>query len=141
MARRLGDDRNLMIFQDKISGTDIGLYYRMPTPSERINYSNEQYQRKGNKIKNNTVKVRLKYGAEILMGFRDGDFERKVDNKWVPIASDEASDNYYQQWFKHLKDHASDLIERLAYEIFEAPVQPADIEDDGGSEEDLDPIE
>ena len=123
MARRLGDDLNEMRFQDNLSGSEIVLYYRMPTTKERVAYTNESYQRKGRKLINRSVETRLKFGLKILMGFREGDFERKVGGKWVPMSSDgPASENYYPEWKEHIEKYASDLVEHLAMRVFDLPV-------------------
>jgi len=149
MARRLGDDLNEIRFQDNLSGTEILLYYRIPTTNERIAYTNESYQRKGRKLINRSVETRHKYGLKILKGFREGDFERKVDGKWKPMSSDSASENYYPEWKTHIEKYASDLVEHLAMRVFDLSVGvPEEDEEKGGqvsgvrcqeNEEDLDP--
>lgn len=147
MARRLGDDLNEMRFKDNLSGSEIVLYYNMPETSDRIAYTNESYQRKGRKLINRSVETRLKFGFKILAGFREGDFERKVDGKWVPMSSDKNSDYYFPEWKDHVRKYASDLLEHLAMRVFDLPVGvPDDEEEDqvsgvGGqdNEEDLDP--
>lgn len=146
MPRRLGDELNEMRFQDNLSGTEIVLLYRMPTTKERVAYANESFQRKGRKLINRAVETRMKFGLNVLEGFREGDFERKVGAAWKPIASDSASDNYFPEWKEHVEKYASDLIEHLAIRVFDLPVQvPEEDEDqrsevgDQSSEEDLDP--
>lgn len=140
MARRLGDELNEMRFQDNLSDTEIVLFFRMPTTKERIAYTNEAYRLKGRKMINRSAETRMKYGLEILGGFRDGDFERKQGDDWKPIASDSASDNYFPEWKEHVKKYASDLIEHLALRVFDMPVQiPEEAEDQTAEGEDLDP--
>ncbi|MBW2591839.1 MAG: hypothetical protein JRE58_02345 [Deltaproteobacteria bacterium] len=146
MARRLGDELNELRFQDNLSGSEIVLLYRMPTTKERVAYTNESYQRKGRKVINRTVETRMKFGLAILGGFREGDFERQVGGKYVPMSSDSASDNYFPEWKEHIEKYASDLVEHLALRVFDMPVQiPEEDEgttDDGRGatgEEDLDP--
>ena len=146
MARRLGDDPNLMLFQDNISNSEPGLYFRMPTPKERIDYTNESFRRQGKKIENRAVETRMKYGMKILIGLRDGDFERKVGEKWQQISSDPDSSDYFESWRDHVKKYASDLVEHMAIRVFEVPVQvPEDqrsgvgdqeSENENGAEED-----
>ena len=131
MPRRLSEEDNEMRFQDNLSGSLIVLFYRMPTPSERINYTNESFQRKGKNIVNRSVQTRIKFGLEILKGFREGDFEiRGKDGKWVPISSDPGSEHYYPAWKEHVKKYSSDLIEHLAIRVFDIPVQTPDDEID-----------
>lgn len=141
MARRLGEELNEMKLQDNLSGSEIVLYYRMPETEERVAYSSESLQRKGRKIIQKTVETRLKYGARILAGFRTGDFEKKKDGKWLPLASDPESEHYDPDWKVYLQKHAADVIELLALRVFDAPVQtlPGDEEDetpDGDKESD-----
>ena len=78
MPRRLGDEDNEMLFQDNLSGGEIVLFYQMPTAKQRINYTNECFQRKGKRVINRTVETRMKFGLAILTGFREGDFEVKT---------------------------------------------------------------
>ena len=144
MARRLGDELNEMRFQDNLSGTEIVLLYRMPTTKERVAYTNEAYQRKGRKIINRSVEIRMKYGMAILGGFREGDFEKKMpDGKWAPIAGDPASEHYFPEWKAHIEKYASDLVEHLALRVFDMPVQipdEMDMETEASEAgEDLDP--
>jgi hypothetical protein len=149
MARRLGDELNEMRFQDNLSGTEIVLLYRMPSTKERVAYTNKAYQRKGNKMINRSAETRMKYGLEILGGFREGDFERKQGADWKPISSDSASDIFFPEWKEHVKKYASDLVEHLALRVFDMPVQiPEEQDEDQRSEigdqkseegEDLDP--
>ncbi len=130
MARRLGAEQNEMRFKDNLSGSDIVLIYRMPTTQERVAYTNESFQRKANKVVQKTVQTRQKFGAKILAGFRDGDFEIKgPDGKWMPIASDPKSEHFYEGWKAHVEQHASDLVELLAIRVFDVPVVAQEAED------------
>lgn len=146
MARRLGDELNEMRFQDNLSGSEIVLLYRMPTTKERIDYTNESFVRERKKMVNRSVETRFKFGLKILEGFREGDFERKIDGQWKPIASDQASDHFYPEWKEHIRKYASDLIEHLAIRVFDVPVQVpeddrkpevGDQKSEGEDEEDL----
>ena len=127
MPRRLGEEDNEMRFQDNLSGSEIVLFYRMPTTKERVSYTNESFQRKRNKVVNRSVQARMKFGLEILTGFKEGDFEIKAkDGEWSPISSDPDSEHYYPDWKEHVRKYASDLIEHLAIRVFDIPVQTPD---------------
>ena len=123
MARRLSDEINELRIEDNISGSTIVLYYRMPTTQESIGYTNELTQRKRNKLVMRFGETRQKYGALILKGFRDGDFERMEGGKYVPMAADPKSENYFPEWKEHVMQHASDIIEALAIHVFESSVE------------------
>lgn len=133
MARRLGEEVNEIRFQDNLSGSEIVLFYRMPTTEERIAYTNESFQRKGRKVISRAVETRMKFGLKILEGFREGDFEIKTTDGWLPISSDSESRCFKKDWKEHIKKYASDLIEHLAIRVFDLPVQAAeeDTEDRG----------
>lgn len=122
MARRLSDEINELRIEDNISGSTIVLYYRMPTTRESIGYTNGLTRRKKNKLVMNMGETRQKYGARILKGFRDGDFER-MDGEYLPMASDPKSVNYCPEWKEHVMQHASDIIEALAIHVFESSVE------------------
>ena len=134
MARRLGADLNELRLQDNISGSEIVLFYRMPTTEEMNSYSNGMVQRKGNKIKKQLGEMRQKYGARILSGIGDKSFEKKVGDKWVPIHSETSSKLYDKDWKKQVQEMAPDIIETLAIHVFETSVQlAADDEDAEGN--------
>jgi hypothetical protein len=134
MPRRLGEEVNEMRFQDNLSGSEIVLFYRMPTTEERIAYTNESFQRKGAKMINRTTETRMKFGLKILEGFRTGDFEINVRGQWKPLSSNSHSEHYSPDWKNHVQKYASDLIEHLAIRVFDISVQPVDEEapEDGG---------
>jgi len=134
MPRRLSDDVNELRINDHISGSTIVLYYRMPTSEEMIQYTNEMTQRRKNKIVLRIGETRQKFGARILMGFRDGDFESNKDGQYVPMASNPKSENYFPDWKEHIKKHAPDIIEALAMHVFDASTEESsegeDVEED-----------
>jgi len=134
MTRRIGDELNELRIHDNLSNSEIILKYRMPTTQETIRYGSETIIRKRNKIVSRIGETRQKYGAMILEGFRKGDFERKVGDKYVPISSDSDSEHYDPQWKDYLKKYASDLIEVLAVHVFETPAQ---VDEDQDEEEEM----
>lgn len=123
MPRKLSDDLNVLKIRDNISNSEIELYYRMPTTKEAIRYTNSVIRRERNKLVSRMGETRQKYGGGILMGIRDGDFEKKVDGGYVPISSEAGSEHYDPEWKAHILTHAPDLIEMLAVHVFEASVE------------------
>lgn len=123
MARRLTlEGNNTLLIQDHLSGSQLEIYYRLPTTQERTNYTNMSVTRKNGKVKFQHSEARMKFGAEIITGFRDGDFEVAVNDGFKPISSDPNSPNYQPDWKARIKDVAPDIIELLALRVFEASV-------------------
>lgn len=108
-------DKNILRIQDAISGSEIELYYRMPTTSEMVSYQAKLIKRQGRKILLNAFETRLEFGLKIFTGFRDGDFG--IDGK--PISSDPQNPNYKEDWKGLLKETAADIITTLAFTVFE----------------------
>jgi len=121
MARRESDDRNELKIHDNLSNSDVVLYYRMPTTTERQQYHNSSVVRKNNKIEMRTAQARLESGMKILTGFRVGDFERKVDGEYVAFSPVDGDENYFPDWRKWLEDNADDIVMLLAARVFDAP--------------------
>lgn len=139
MARRLGTHLiNEMSIQDKLSDSEIILYYRMPTTKERIGYTNASVKRQGSQVKMQLGQARQKWGGQILMGFRTGAFEKDVGGEFVLFASDKSDPLYDPEWKKLIQEYAPDVIEALASRVFDAPVEVLDAEDMAGEGEDED---
>ncbi|MCE5212103.1 MAG: hypothetical protein LLG40_11160 [Deltaproteobacteria bacterium] len=119
MGRRLCLNGCEMTFYDKISDTNITLFYDLPETEDRIKYQNEQVVREGNKIKSVLGETRQKYGLKILTGFKKGNFENAAGQ---PISSDKNDKEYDPNWKKLITDNASDIIEMLAVTVFEVPL-------------------
>lgn len=139
MARRLtleGD--NKLLIQDHLSGTQLEICYRQPTTQERTNFMNMSVTRKNGKVKFQHSEARLKFGADIMKGFRDGDFEVSEGGVFKPIASDPQSPNYRPDWKNRVKEMAPDIIELLALRVFEASVAVGEPDDDAEDTTDQD---
>ncbi len=108
-------DKNLLVIQDPRSGTELGLYYRMPTTQEEIGYRAEQITRDKKKVRVDVFGVRVKYADKIITGIRDGDFGFNGQ----PISSDPVSPDYRADWKALLKATAPDILSALATHIFE----------------------
>lgn len=128
MPRLLSNADNTLRITDNISGSEIELYYRLPTTAEHTAYQNECIQRRGKKVRTRYPETRLKYGKKILTGFRAGDFVIEDGQGGTrAIASEEGHADYFEGWRGHVEKYAADLVQLLAGHVFE---QPADIEED-----------
>jgi len=144
MACVLSNKSNELRLQDNISNSIIVLHYRTPTAAEQAKYTNGMTKRVRNKIVNCTGEQRQKYGAEILTGFREGDFikagkpgDAYYDDSTggVRFASDKNSQAYDPEWKTRIAKFAPDLIEALAIHAFEQTAAQDDGTDlDDGSE-------
>jgi hypothetical protein len=133
MARREAVEQNKLCINDNISGTVITLFYRMPTTIERQSYQNMSIQRQRNKVVHKQAEARLKYGSLVLTGFKTGDFEKKVKDKYVAMASDAADPLYDPDWKVWANVNAADLVMLLAAHVFDAPAEIASSEDVAGN--------
>lgn len=106
---------NKIEFFDKISESDLTLFYRLPTVVERIKYSNEIYTRQNNKILLNP-EVRLEYALKIVTGIGENQF---ADTNNKPISSDNKNENFNPAWKSLLKESAAELLMVLAFRVFE----------------------
>lgn len=131
MPRRLTDRPNELRVHDHISGSEIVLYYRLPTTAERAAYMNEMFRREGRKVRVAIGETRLRHGLAILCGVREGDFEAD-DGR--PLASDPASAHFMADWKERIGRHAGDLVELLACRVFESSATVEDARDDDGED-------
>ena len=119
MARRENSNNTLKI-QDHISDSKLSLNYRMPTTKEVQAYINKRYERKKNRMVDNTAQVRITFGKRIITGVNEGDFERTIgEDQYKPISSDKSSPNYYPEWKDWMAKNASDILTILAVRVFE----------------------
>jgi len=137
MARREADEKNELKIRDNLSDSDITLFYRMPTTKERQEYQNATIKRQKNKIEFNHAAARLTAGLNILTGFSDDSFERKVDGRYVPISCIEGDANYYPAWREWVKVNASDLVMLMAARVFDgsATITTEDEKDESPDED------
>ncbi|MDH5524441.1 MAG: hypothetical protein OEY01_10685 [Desulfobulbaceae bacterium] len=120
MARTLGGSaRNELRINDNLSGSELVVYYRMPTATERLHYSNKSVVREGGKVVFNHGPVRQEYGMKIFVGFKDGDF---ADADGNPMSSDPQSPHYNKNWRDLIEKYAADIVEVLALFVFESSV-------------------
>jgi len=110
------DQPNKLKLNDHLSNSSIELFYRTPSAKEQASYVNGMTRRERNKLVNCTGEQRQKMGAEILTGFREGDFEKPGG---VVISSDPASPNFDKEWKQLVCKYAPHLVEALAIHAFE----------------------
>jgi hypothetical protein len=133
--RVLGTKENKLILQDNLSGSEITLFYRMPTTQEVNAYANGMVTRKGNKLQRTLGEMRQLHGTKILTGVGEGSFGRMVEGKVVPLSSNPASANFDQDWKRQVAEQAPDIVEALAIHVFEVSVQVSEANATGAAEE------
>jgi len=137
MPRLLSDQPCELLIYDKISNSEITLYYQLPTTKDRVAYLNEHVSRTRRKFSTSIGEPKVKWGKKIVSGFADGDFEIPgPDGRPKPIASDPSSPNYDAQWKDHLEKYAADILIALAAHVFDSAA-PEQVE--GGDETEEDP--
>ena len=125
MARLLGEQRHGLAIQDPISGSVINLYYRRPTSEERVAYQISAFRLENGERRFCLGETRLKFGLEIITGFKAGDFVINADGEEIPLDPARHPD-----WKERLAIEAPDLVSYLAQQVFEgmrvaAPQEPA----------------
>jgi hypothetical protein len=133
---------NKAIIKDPIGGGEIVFFYRTPTTDERQQYNSSLFQARRGKVKSTIAQARQRFGKIILTGFREGDFVLQEGEQRVIFSSDPQSANYRESWKDLVMNYASDLVETLAFHVFEgASVVPdSDEEEDGGEDGDGEPL-
>lgn len=112
--------KNEMTIADSISGTEITLYFRTPSNSERQRYFADLWGRDGDNITDKSQDARLNWGAEILLGFEDNDLGFKDANGEVTaFSSDPENENHRADWKELIKEYAPELLGFLALRVFE----------------------
>ncbi|MFA5423037.1 MAG: hypothetical protein WC374_04200 [Phycisphaerae bacterium] len=127
MARILSDKPCRITFQDNIAGGSITLEYKLPSAEDRIKYSNSLISRHGKKIESTMGETRMKFGAKILSGIADGEFQ-KEDGK--PLSSKQDSPNYDAEWKSFIEKYAPDVIAMLAMHVFENALTIGEVEEE-----------
>jgi len=119
----LNSNKNVIIFKHKPSNTDIELYYRNPTTTDRVGYKNERIIREGDQIQFNVPQTRIKYAEKIITGIREGDFGHEIDGVVKPLSCVPGSENYKENWKEIIKENAPDILEAVAAFVFDDPVE------------------
>lgn len=142
--RILLEEKNELRLIDKLSGTVLVVFYRMPTTQERLAYENGSFLRKGGKVVNKVGPTRRKFGLLIITGIGEDCFGKVIDGKAVPISSDPESEHYDKDWKASMEASASDVLEIMAARVFEAsleyfPAVPQSASDDDADQDHDDP--
>lgn len=116
MARMLGKIISEAVLKDNLGGGEIVLYYRQPTTTERVEYTNQGFRRVAGELVINKGETRMDYGLKIITGFRFGDL---LDADGKPFASDKTHKDYRKDWKDLLMDGGSDLVDLLAARVFD----------------------
>jgi hypothetical protein len=128
---------NVLRLYDNISGSELEIYYRRPTSAEQAKYTNGFTRRVRNKVINCTGENRLKWGKEILAGFRDGDFGyERDDGTVVPVSARKESEHYREDWKDWFCENNADLVATLAIHVFEDTAEKDTQADPAGEDSD-----
>lgn len=114
MPRVLGEANLALVVHDPVSGSEVTLYYRRPTSEERVAYQLSAFRLEGGQRRFCLGETRLKFGLEILTGFKAGDFLVAAAGGEEPLDPERHPD-----WQEQLREHAPDLVSYLAQQIFE----------------------
>jgi len=114
MARVLGESHQVLAVHDPVSGSVIRLHYRIPTSEERVAYQVSAYRLEGGERRFCLGETRLKFGAEILLGFEVGDIVVQENGRQIPLDPARHPD-----WKTKLVEAAPDLVSYLAQQVFE----------------------
>jgi hypothetical protein len=114
MARLLGEKHHVLAIQDPVSGSVINLYYRRPTSEERVAYQLSAFRLEGGERRFCLGETRLKFGLEILTGFKAGDFIITGEGEEIPLDPAQHPD-----WKERLAGEAADLVSYLGQQVFE----------------------
>jgi len=114
MPRDLGA-KNILKIKDSISGDTLQVSYRTPATAEIQSYMSSLVKRKGNKIKLQAAETRVRWGKEIIEGFKEGDFLCKGQ----AFSADPQSDKYRADWKELIEKDAPDVLMALAASVFE----------------------
>lgn len=96
------------------------MYYKDPTTSQRIAYSNALVKHSGGKIKMNLAHTRLRGGLALITGIREGDLalpDGRGGHKLV--SSDPSSTDYRKDWKELIKQYRADMLILLGAHVFE----------------------
>ena len=130
MARELTSEKLKLTFYDRLSDSDLELFYRLPTTEEQIKYDNSLMTRNRNKVSTAIGEARMKFGAKILTGIGDNSFVHEKEGKVVPLHSREDSDHYEADWKEIVVRLAPDVVSKLGFVVFEGSLERADDTED-----------
>ncbi len=122
MGRVLSGDPCKVTFADQISGSTLGIYYRLPTNAERVRYMADMSPKPGSEEEKgfNPADIRARYGLLIITGFDDGAFEAPDETgEKQAISSSPQAANFDSAWKDRLMMYAPDVLGLLGLFVFE----------------------
>ena len=117
MGRELkATDNNELVFYDKISDSEITLFYKNLTNTERLQFRTAVLNQlmKGAEPEDMN-ELQLQWAEKILTGINKGDF--KVEGK--QISSDEKDKDYYAGWKGLIKESAPEFLLALVDLVYD----------------------
>lgn len=113
----LSNDKMLLPISVPGQAEPVGLYYRMPMVPELQKYKSALIKVKNGKVKYqfDDVEIKLRFGATICTGIREGDFGMHGH----PISSELGSEFYDPDWKEFVCKKYPQLIMTLAAVVFE----------------------
>lgn len=113
-----------IVMADPVSGSEISIFYRMPTTEERKTYIGAQYKRVEETIEDHSYDARVKYGKKIMTGIGEGQvaFEGKDDegeSKIIQISSNPEKEHYRADWKDLIEQYMPDVLWFLSFRVFE----------------------
>jgi len=136
--RDLKANKNIVSIRDSVSGDVHEFFYRVPNNAEVVSYKASLFLREGSTVKINVHATRLKFGLQIMTGFKKGSFG--INGK--AFSSDPKDPDYLPEWKETLNEYAPTVIDRFAEHVFEGTsVMDARVEVVGEFEEAVAPLE
>lgn len=123
--RIIGENvKHEIVMADPVSGSEISIFYRMPTTEERKSYVGAQYKRIEDNIEDHSYEARVKYGKKIMSGIGEGQvaFEGKDDDgkpEVMQVSSDPESKHYRADWKDLIERYMPDVLWFLSFRVFE----------------------
>jgi len=120
MGRLLGEGvKNILTITDPISGDSIKLYYRIPTTNEKAKYLISIWDRDKKTVTEDLTSARMQWGSEILEGFKEGSFQKRINGEVKDISTDPDHPGFKEDWKEWIKRFAPDILEVLCIHAFE----------------------
>jgi hypothetical protein len=127
---------NEVEIKDAVTGELVTLYYRSPKTKERVDYQAKAFKVSGKgrkaKLQSNVVEMRQFFGSKILTGVQEGYFIFRDEN-----GDEKPLDSTVPGFQNILLEYAPEILEALAFHVFEGTFAVAN-EDDSEAEDDGD---
>ena len=118
--RIIGEEvRHEIVMADPVSGSELSIFYRMPTTEERKTYIGAQYKRVEDTIEDHSYDARVKYGKKIMTGIGEGQVAFEAEGKILQISSNPEKEHYRADWKDLIEQYMPDVLWFLSYRVFE----------------------